>query len=252
MSEALDAEGIALLSAEQLFISHEGSATGLFAAGVSAFNPQTGQVLFALPIPEYFFPTKENPRQGIQRNRGFESLCLSRPNPLYLYMANESPLMQDLLNPNNANAGPIRILRYDLNNLKLHPTQRAYVAETDAIFGSVPDILGYSKSKLLILERQILWPIEPRKRRIRIYWVDFEQSDATDVSSLPSLQGKNYTPLSKNLVFDSQSSGMSDVENFEGITWGPEWNGKPTLLLVSDDNFSKSQRTEFLLLLPKN
>ncbi|MCS7009071.1 MAG: esterase-like activity of phytase family protein, partial [Chthoniobacterales bacterium] len=212
---------------------------------------KTGQVLYALPIPHYFLPTPENPRQGIQQNRGFESLSLSSPNKDYLYTANESPLIQDLSDPSNASSGPIRILKFSLKNTDSPTEQRAYFPDQDAIFTSVPDLLCYYDSLLLVLERQILWPIEPRKRRIRIYSVDFSQPDATEIRNLDSLSGKKYTPLSKTLIFDSQLSNLLNVENFEGISWGPTWNNKPSLILVSDDNFSKSQKTEFLFLVPK-
>jgi len=44
------------------------------------------------------------------------------------------------------------------------------------------------------------------------------------------------------------TSALSRLENFEGLTFGPIVNGTPTLLIVSDDNFRKTQKTSFLLL----
>ena len=40
---------------------------------------------------------------------------------------------------------------------------------------------------------------------------------------------------------------MTRLENFEGMAFGPVVNGVPTLLVVSDDNFRKTQKTAFLL-----
>jgi hypothetical protein len=38
------------------------------------------------------------------------------------------------------------------------------------------------------------------------------------------------------------------TDNIEGITFGPKLaNGKPTLLFVSDNNFSDKQKTQILL-----
>jgi hypothetical protein len=37
------------------------------------------------------------------------------------------------------------------------------------------------------------------------------------------------------------------LDNFEGMAFGPRLDGGPTLILVSDDNFSTIQRTTFLL-----
>ena len=36
--------------------------------------------------------------------------------------------------------------------------------------------------------------------------------------------------------------------NMEGITFGPNFNGKRTLILVADNNFSRSQLTQFIAL----
>jgi hypothetical protein len=44
------------------------------------------------------------------------------------------------------------------------------------------------------------------------------------------------------------SSALSRLENFEGLSFGPLVNGVPTLLIASDDNFRKTQKTSFLLL----
>ena len=53
------------------------------------------------------------------------------------------------------------------------------------------------------------------------------------------------------LDFDSitsrLSSGLSRLENFEALTFGPIVNNTPTLLIASDDNFRKTQKTSFLL-----
>ena len=80
-------------------------------------------------------------------------------------------------------------------------------------------------------------------------------SGATDVSTLESLKGHpEIVPLKKTLVLDlSQAQGLSReleprLENFEGMTFGPRLpDGRASLVLVSDDNFSTVQRTWFLL-----
>ena len=43
------------------------------------------------------------------------------------------------------------------------------------------------------------------------------------------------------------SSALSRLENFEAMAFGPIVNGMPTLLIASDDNFRKTQKTSFLL-----
>ena len=42
---------------------------------------------------------------------------------------------------------------------------------------------------------------------------------------------------------------MSTVDNLEGMTWGPKLpNGERSLILVSDNNFSATQVTQFVAL----
>lgn len=248
-TEPLDAEGVALWTRDRFFVSHEGSRHGSFSAGVACFSQKTGRVLWALSLPEYYFPTEEEPRRGVQFNRGFESVCLSLPRATYLYTAIESPLLQDLTNPRDAVSGPVRILRYRLSRRQDPPAERAYQADRDAVFGSVVELLSVpGTSRLLVMERQLLWPVAPRQRRIRLYEVDFQDPEATVLDGEEALAGETVRPLRKRLVFDSLRDGLKGPDNIEGLTWGPAVGGRPTLLMVSDDNFSKSQRTEFVLL----
>lgn len=248
-SEPLDAEGVALWTRDRFLVSHEGSRKGLFSAGVACFSTKTGRVLWSLSLPAYYFPTEEEPLRGVQRNRGFESVSVSLPRSTYLYTAIESPLLQDLSNPRNDSSGPVRLLRFRLSEREDQPAERAYEADRDALFGSVVDVLCIpGTSRLLVMERQLLWPVDPRQRRLRLYEVDFEDPGATVLDGRPAVGGEAIRSLSKRLVFDSARDGLRTPDNLEGLTWGPEVQGKPTLLLVSDDNFSPAQRTEFVLL----
>ena len=42
-------------------------------------------------------------------------------------------------------------------------------------------------------------------------------------------------------------SVLPRLENFEALSFGPIVNGMKTLLIASDDNFRKTQKTAFLL-----
>lgn len=62
-----------------------------------------------------------------------------------------------------------------------------------------------------------------------------------------------YSAVSKTLLLDLSDLRNDDgsvlaLDNIEGITWGPEVDGKPTLILVSDNNFSPAQFTQFVAL----
>lgn len=242
LQEPLDAEGIALWTRQRVFISHEGSKSGRLAPGIACFSLRTGRPLFSLKLPDYFFPKSAQDIFGLQENRGFEGLSLGAEQRLFAI--NESPLLQDLNRAGADQRGPVRLLRYDLRRKEALPEQRAYVAESDGVFTSVVELLALDGARLLVLERQILLAVPPRARRFRLYEVDFEQADATDVAGMAQLRGQKITPLRKRLVFDSGEAGLRKVDNIEGLTRGPDWQGRATLLLVSDDNFSPSQQTE--------
>jgi hypothetical protein len=244
----LDVEGIALWNRNRFFISHEGSKDGLLAPGISCYSSKTAKPLFSLPIPPWFFPVPDEAPRGLQENRGFESVAIS-PCGNVLYAANESPLLQDLPNPLDGTHGPVRILRFDLKNRAAPPSQRPYQPEGDALFGSVVDMIVEKSGSLFVLERQLVFSIAPRQCRIRIFRVHFDDPNATDISGIESLRTQKFHALSKQLVFDSSRDPvMRKVDNIEGMAWGPQLHGFPTLLLVSDDNFRHNQQTEFWLL----
>jgi 3-phytase len=53
-------------------------------------------------------------------------------------------------------------------------------------------------------------------------------------------------PLRKELVLDLDDLGTT-LDNQEGLTFGPNLpDGRRTLVLISDDNFSETQVTQFL------
>ena len=55
--------------------------------------------------------------------------------------------------------------------------------------------------------------------------------------------------MRKKLVADLAATGLSRIDNIEGITWGPRLpGGEHTVILVSDDNFSASQVTQIVAL----
>jgi hypothetical protein len=77
-------------------------------------------------------------------------------------------------------------------------------------------------------------------------------SDVASVDSLATAEG--VTPVRKRLLLDlgdlaGLSPRLSSLDNFEGLAFGPRLaDGSASLLLVSDDNFDKTQVTSFLLL----
>jgi hypothetical protein len=56
----------------------------------------------------------------------------------------------------------------------------------------------------------------------------------------------SFTPVSKRLLLDLNDLGIT-LDNVEGLTFGPQLSdGRQSLILVSDNNFSTTQFTQFL------
>ncbi len=78
----------------------------------------------------------------------------------------------------------------------------------------------------------------------KIYRLDL--SGATDVSDRSALGERPYAPVRKTLLMDLETLGVP-LDNLEGMSWGPRLpTGQRTLIVVSDDNFSRRQATQFL------
>jgi hypothetical protein len=72
---------------------------------------------------------------------------------------------------------------------------------------------------------------------VQLFMVDLVEGDARKQELL------NFDAMASRL-----SPALATLENFEAMTFGPVINGIPTLLIASDDNFRKTQKTAFLLL----
>lgn len=136
-----------------------------------------------------------------------------------------------------------------------------YPYRMDGISGNgVSELLAVSNSSFLVMERA--WdgkgagtaPTGESHNSIRIYRVDV--AGAPDISGSASLSPDSTQPVSKTLIFDSKalagvlSAWDTKVDNVEGMSFGPTLpDGHTSLILVSDNNFSTSQRkTQFIIL----
>jgi hypothetical protein len=76
------------------------------------------------------------------------------------------------------------------------------------------------------------------------------EPNTTDVSAFKSLVGAAFQPLSREVLLELPIplQGLL-LDNIEAIAWGPVLaNGNRSLILVSDNNFSRLQTTQFLAL----
>jgi len=102
------------------------------------------------------------------------------------------------------------------------------------------ELLG-GDDMLLALERSFTMGVG---HSVRIYRLDL--AGASNVADRESLAGTSFTPVRKTLLLDLGRIGIA-LDNLEGMSWGARLStDRRTLVLVSDDNFSGRQATQFL------
>jgi 3-phytase/alkaline phosphatase D len=168
-----------------------------------------------------------------------------------LYVGTENALTQDGPIADVGQASPARILVFDAasgERLAEHVYVVEAVAESPPLPGlyrtnGLVELLG-GNGMLLALERRYVMGVG---NGARIYRLDLTSaSDVRDRPALASLPHLPYTLVRKTLLLDLGALGIA-LENLEGMSWGPRLpSGERTLILVSDDNFSGFQSTQFL------
>jgi hypothetical protein len=260
-----DHEGIVLLSDGTFAVSAEGTGREPRLPPSINIYGRHGDFVSRLPVPDPFVPEATGPAtRGARGNAGFESLTLS-PDGDRLFTAAETALIQDGETATFEAGARTRILEYAARRGAFEPARQfAYDLEpvqkppaTPGLYiNGLVELLAVNRTTLLALERGYVAnkanPAQSRNR-IRLYRVDL--TGATDVSQLESLRGhQEIVPVTKSLLMDlSEIQGLSpdlapSLDNFEGMAFGPRLpDGRASLLIVSDDNFSEAQRTWFLL-----
>jgi 3-phytase len=154
-----------------------------------------------------------------------------------------------------------RILRYNLVNGQL---EKEFIYVTDPITTKDPkgsgnnglvDLLAIdNQGKLLALERSFS---PDTGNTIKIY--ELSLAKATDIKAINSLtnlktnQQEALQLATKRLLLNLKDLQLpTGLDNIEGLTWGEKLaNGRQSIILVSDNNFSKSQFTQVLALSTK-
>ena len=261
----LDAEGLAPAPDDRLFVSSEGDAADPGGPLPGIYEYMTdGRFVRALPLPLAY--VSDGRGRGMRGNKGIEGLSVS-PDRRHLFAALESSLLQDDEETTFEHGAVSRVLVYDLDQGARAPREYAYRADAvshPAGFGEakgdngVADLLALSATELLVLERGYVeerTAVSPRRANtVRLYRVTLDEpADVTGRGSLR--QQPPATVLRKTLAFDAATIApqlderLRALENFEAMTFGPRLSdGRTSLLLLSDDNFSARQVTAMLVL----
>jgi hypothetical protein len=208
-----------------------------------------GAYLETLATPAMFRVSAQE--TGSRNNLSFEGLSFA-PDGESLWLGMEAPLYQDgpLATPEHGAVSRITRLgrsgqvlaqfAYPLDPVQARPAPGRFSDN------GMSELLAIDGRRLLALERSgVQDAAGVFAFYIRLYRLD--TAGASDVRDVTALQGAQYAPVSKRLLLDLNALGLPRVDNLEGIAWGPRLpNGHDTLVLVSDDNFSDTQVTQFL------
>ncbi len=202
-------------------------------------------------LPEKFRATGPLGKTGIRNNLAFEGAAYSRDFAT-LYIAMENALKQDGPVASISEESPSRVIALDATTgAVLHewiypvsPIPKPPVPPGSPADNGLAEILVLGPDVLLALERSYSTGVG---NTIRLFAVKL--TGATDVSKLEKLSDAGaYVPLSKNLVADLQADFGVKPDNLEGITFGPNLSGgHRSMVFVSDNNSSETQKTQFLV-----
>lgn len=256
-SNTIDFEGIIILPNNNLLISSEGAESRRINPSLFEFTRE-GTFIREWPLPSIFAADKDGD-YGIRNNLALESLAIT-PDKKFIFTANEQALKQDGPVATISNGSPVRIIKYNSSGQTLahyfymvDPLPNPLRNKSLKGDNGLVELVALDEWQLLALERSYL--PELRRNIIRLYRVDL--STAQDVSRLDSLlhSAAEVSFAKKELVFDFDSivpqlsSDFPSLDNLEGICFGPVLgDGARSLVLVSDGNFNKSQRTQFLIM----
>jgi hypothetical protein len=215
-----------------------------------------GAYLSELPLPPLFDIDAAH-RFGPRDNQSIEGLSFA-PDGQSLWASLEGPMYQDGDLPTPAAGAINRISRFGRDGrllgqygYRLGAIPAAPGKDKDGkgryADNGISEILALGETRLLVLERSAVQNDAGVYRvYVRVYEID--TAGATDIAGLASLRGASYREVTKRLVLDMDSLRLPKVDNLEGMGLGPALaNGHRSLVLISDDNFSKSQVTQLLL-----
>ncbi|GBO54439.1 hypothetical protein APA_2387 [Pseudanabaena sp. lw0831] len=257
----VDPEGIALTGDRTVLIASEGVTSKGIAPFIDEFDLLTGKWLRSLPIPQrYLFEPKKDPNpnksdfpkaepQGVRDNLGFEALTVIRDSigdPYRVFAITENALAQDT-QTDEQQPSESRFLHYLVGNIApLIVAEHRYPVEamTSPVTQiGVNEIVAIDRGgHFLTLERS-----NGSSGLSAKIWQIFT-GDANDTSSIKSFRvSPNVRSIRKKLVLDLATLGIK-LDNLEGMAIGPRLaDGSQSIILVSDDNFSDNQFTQFLL-----
>lgn len=188
-------------------------------------------------------------------NKSLESLTMS-PDGRYLFTTNEAALERDGERATREAGTRVRILRLDRNGGP--PVQFAYATDASPHEGGdwgVADLAAKSDRELFVLERG--WA-HGKGNTVRVYETSLDAhascAEVDELTASSPILAKtlrvdigSFCP--SNCPLPRQPQPAAILDNYEGLAIGPTLpNGRPSLLLVSDDNGRADQIARVVVL----
>ncbi len=254
----IDFEGITLIN-DQVVISSEGSINSdpIVEPEIFVFK-RDGSFVKNIEVPSSITHKKEVKDQfGARDNLVLEPLSSLNGENFFL-TGTEEALVQDDRISTPTHQSTVRIFQYENDLL-----QKSYAYKLDLV-PSIPvggltvgetglvDFIVLNKEQFISMERSYL-PLA-KKTVVKIFLSTLSK-DTTDIKDIDSIKDKKINVVQKKLLLnlddikDKFSKENQEIDNIEGICLGPKLsNGNQTVILVSDNNFSKTQKTQFIFL----
>jgi hypothetical protein len=227
----IDGEGMVRWQG-QLWVAGEGRRLRELPAQLLRFDERSGLLLQALELPGDWQPGEG---RGLASNAGPESLAvLARgEDPPALLMGAEKPLLQD---PPRR----VRLLRWHW--LAGQDPRRDAPVATDQGSLLLPPDEDWGLTELLVLDATRVLAL------LRRFEPPLSWHNSLALYPLPASAGE--PPVAPLVTWDLNAAGLTP-DNWEGVTSGPPLaDGRPSLLLVSDDNLSPLQASRVAQLAP--
>ena len=212
------------------------------------FMDLKGNFIGNVTLPENL--KMQQQEKGPRNNGTLEGITFDK-NYKNFYTNIEEPLFEDGDQANTSKGGLIRLYQFDTKTKK-NTAQYGYQLEPIALepnpkgafaVNGISAIQYYGKNQLLVVERS--YSTGTQACTVKVFLCDLKK--ATNVKNYASLQNQKLELASKKLVLNMDDLGIF-IDNIEGLTFGPKLaNGNPSIIFVSDNNFSDKQKTQVLV-----
>ncbi|NTJ64528.1 esterase-like activity of phytase family protein [Agrobacterium rhizogenes] len=240
----VDGESIRL-GKDGIYWTSEGDGKALLPSFVRVAS-RDGSFLREFSLPDGFAPTADK-STGIRDNLAFEGLAFLAGGDVLV--GTESALYQDGPITTLTNGALARLIRYDAAT----GAQKAQYVYPVSPVPQAPSIAGgwndFGLSEIMALDDRHLLSIERGFAQgignsVAINMFDLD--GVTDVANIPSLAktDQRIVPVRKTQIMDLRALGLAP-DNIEGITFGKAKDGTDLLILVADNNFNPTQKTQF-------